>query len=332
MSDSNVTRAVWLPSSADRSLAINDGTLFEPRTPLGDADFKSLFNTFQREMSRRLAEMTRPGLMTFALSTKRGLSGQLWLEAAQGLRSGTVGRHGQTDLFLPWESLLSLRHLLFLVRRVDISTRVRVLDLKTPWGFRAESGGALRAAEADGLAILSVPGYALVLAPTGEALPWDPDAQDPRSTLPPRNLEPLQTSDAAPAPRKHGTRITGLHGPVESPLAAEALRGGDENAEGALVVQNGKREETLMVGPRALTRGVLLGRYDRCNVHATGVESGLSRVHALLLSYEGTVYLTDAGSTNGTWCEEERIKCAPIQAGRTYRMGEDMRIRWEPIQ
>ena len=69
---------------------------------------------------------------------------------------------------------------------------------------------------------------------------------------------------------------------TDGPVAAVAdLCGADELAEGTLVIRGPQRTVRRDVGPQALARGILVGRYERC---AVGLDAGrLSRVHFLIV-------------------------------------------------
>jgi hypothetical protein len=331
------SRVVRLFEGLERRQVPNHGTRFEP-VALDhrlSVEHALLFNAHQAALARRIRRYARPGVVTFALSEERGVCGELWLEAGEGVRSGSIGRHSAAELFLPWHEALSLRHLLVLVRKTPGGpVHSRVVDLNTPLGFTAETGGRLGSVEADGPLVLSAAGYSLILFPTGGPLAWDPEASDPFATLPTRvhqAAEPSARPDPRPVPRPI-TRVTPYAAPRPAAQEGAVLCEAGERALGVLVVCRADREEAIPVGARALERGVVLGRYGRCDVGRQSGRSGVSRVHAILLSCDGEPHLVDAGSTNGTYCGDQEIKCARLEPQRTYWLGDELCLRWEPVQ
>ncbi len=325
------TRIAKLAADVDRAAADNQGTRVSVSRRLPSwTDHRALFNQHQRRMSQVLCEWPEPGEAVFALHPHRGIAGRLWLSATSELRAGTIGRHEAVDLHLPHDEELSLRHLLVLVRKSATSTRVQVLDLATPSGFQAEQGGLLRSVDANGTLILRAASFSLVLVPTGAPVPWDRDAGDPWSTLPPRVLVADERAEPN-APRRTlehrvgETNVAFRDGPSEpgdAPLLAP-----DESVAGQLTLSISGTHETLVVGGRALDRGVILGRYARCAGDTAAFSDDVSRVHAVLVRVGGVVHLVDAGSTNGTWCGEREVKCEPATSGHQFQLGR-MGLRW----
>lgn len=334
MSDSQHTRFITLRADSDRSAAHNSetrcvGTREFARVVL--LDHRALFNHHQSRLRQIVAEHTRAGVVLFALHSERGLVGRLWLEASESLRAGTIGRHSRTDLFLPEDEELSLRHLLVLVKRSGAALRIRVADLATPGGFQAEEGGVLRAIDANGTVILRAASYSVLAIPTGAPAPWNSKAADPWLTLPARVLlseeriareRPLRVRPASVE-----THVRSVEGLAEA--GPEPSLGPGEAVEGVLLIGDGQGQRRLSVGRRALEQGIMLGRYPRCS-GASAMSDRVSRVHAVLIAIEGEVHLVDAGSTNGTRVDDEEFKCGPVEHGRSYSLG-DLSVRWMPV-
>ena len=92
-----------------------------------------------------------------------------------------------------------------------------------------------------------------------------------------------------------------------------------------------------LLSPAALRRGILLGRYSRCDVaHLLG-EHSISRAHALLLEVEGDVWLFDTASTEGTYARRLGERAREIRAVRLDSidravLGEGRAsLSWEPM-
>ncbi len=272
-----------------------DGTAV-PRLPrLRARSLEALFNEQQRMMASAVAEEPRPGLFVFAAHTRLGHLGRLWLEASEGPRAGSIGRHDEVDLALPLDESLSLRHLLFVVQRRDGVVQFAALDLETPEGVRLESGQRVRLVESVGVMVLQASDFIFFCVPTGQPLPWRPSAPHPWATLLPRAACRVELHDA----RTGG----GLAGHLEV----------------------GGRTRALDTG--GLTRGVSIGRAERCDVVVPG-DDRVSRVHAVLLRFCGAALIIDTGSTNGLWCGEKEVGIAALTDGARFTLGADIELRW----
>ncbi|MGH9260076.1 MAG: FHA domain-containing protein, partial [Acidimicrobiales bacterium] len=77
-----------------------------------------------------------------------------------------------------------------------------------------------------------------------------------------------------------------------------------------------------LLGRTAAARGVLLGRYPRCDGGRLGVlcDPAISRVHALVIEIAGAHYVIDAGSTNGVWIGADRARMARLIPGLTVAL------------
>jgi hypothetical protein len=335
MNDSQWTRFVGLRAGAHRPRSRNKPTSFDGRQERVElTNHQALFNMHQRLLVHGLRGLTRSGVAVFALQPRIGITGHLWLAATEQLRTGTIGRHGSVDLFLDGDQELSLRHLLVLVKRsASGELCLGVADLATPAGFQAEEGGLLHAVEANSALVLRAASYSLFFFPTGGPLPWDPGAADPWSTLPRRvRVTGARLPNALRVRRERRSRDTYVRcrgGPSEP--GPEPLLQPHERVEGHVVITKGASEECLAAGARALERGIILGRYARCAGGTTEISQDVSRVHAVLLRFEGEVHLIDAGSKNGTFKGDQRVKCAPVEVGCPYRLGKRTHVRWEPV-
>jgi len=279
-----------------------------------------------------------------------GFAGSAALAAKPDLVNAvTIGRHGHADLFLPEDPTLSLRQAAVIVypRRPGSPVRFRVLDLRSSRPFEDEQGRALEALEAEGPVLLRVGAYALFVLPhtatAGSDAEAGPVPDEPGAAerawehMPERAYRPDPVSAAnrrLDAPRfspsslnraarsASDTLVLPLPGPV---FEHERLQNDGELPRGRLVVRSEGRELTLVLGDTAASRGVILGRYERCDGGGSGILSslGISRVHALVIQIAGQVYAIDAGSTNGLWTEGgDRVREAKLLPGRHVRLAQ----------
>ncbi|HEY3448656.1 MAG TPA: FHA domain-containing protein [Myxococcales bacterium] len=326
----DVTRIVRLGLLTDREEATNSGTRVAGLRVSHWLSIHSVFNAHQREMAAVLSRERRPGVMVFLL-TPNYVEGSCWLAATDGLRAGTLGRHGCVDLHVPRESGLSLRHCLFLVRRAGEGVLTHVVDLSSAAGLRLEDQRTVRALAADGPFFLHVPGAVIASFPTGGPLPWDPDAMPAFDSLAPRRI--LSRLERAPVLQRarlaRESSVTVIPGPVL--VEAGTLLEPGEVAAGELLLASREGRERLAVGYSALDRGVVIGRDDRCAGGSALSHRGISRVHALLIRRDERLFLADAGSTNGTWRGEEEVKCARLQDRSEYLLGGFAALSWNPL-
>jgi len=79
----------------------------------------------------------------------------------------------------------------------------------------------------------------------------------------------------------------------------------------------------VVIGPE----GVLIGRHAHDGLLLE--ETEVSRQHArIAVGPDGSFYLEDLGSTNGTFVGEERIDWAPLVSGDCIRLGPRLRLRF----
>jgi hypothetical protein len=266
--------------------------------------------------------------------------GSLWLKASKEVRSGTIGRHGAVELRMPDDPALPLRQAIVLVRLRDGRPLIRVADLESGTGFTLPDGSRSSGIESDGPTVLRVPGFAFFVLPTGEGPQWDTSASDAWQDWSTRTAQIALTGDrlrllklAAASGQKKGAErprlVTPVGGPVDGAIASRDAGGARE--AGVLLLSGAKDRERLALTQGALERGVLLGRYTRCN-GATWASDEISRVHALVISLDGVVHIADAGSTNGLYSGKREVKCVPLVPGEPVKLGtgRGVLVDWRP--
>jgi hypothetical protein len=274
------------------------GTVALSDRPLRPRPVEELFAEQQLSMARAVQGELRAGLFVFAAHRRFGEIGRLWLEAGVQPRAGLIGRHDRVDLALPLDESLSLRHVLFVVRKAGGAVRLTAVDLETTNGLQLESGEAARVVEGEGLQLFFVSNFVFFCVPTGQPVPWRPHGDDPWATLTPRGSLRLEQS---------GRRTAG------APLGRLELRGPEAFF-------------TAPVDALALRRGFLVGRDPRCD--AVTPLNTVSRVHLALLRLDGARFAFDTGSTNGTFHSGERLKAVALTPGLTLTLGFDLTATW----
>lgn len=269
--------------------------------PSAEEAFKRAWPTI-RSRARALG----PGLLTVAVDDD-GVAALLgvWARPDRPV-TAIVGRHAATDLYLPDDPSLSLRHLAVLVlpQPPGAPVRYRVVDLRTGLGFEDEHHQRVEALEAEGPVFAHLGQYTLLMLPLTSGQPWPEDPDEAWAAVPPRTYraapdarEWLARRPPAPQdPRAGDTAVQVLPGPS----FARAGRSEDGRL-GMLRVASPHGATVFNVGARTARTGILLGRYDRCDNAGLRVldDPNISRVHLLIADIDGALYAVDTGSTNG---------------------------------
>lgn len=319
--------------------------------PPGD-DFRAIARALFVAAYARLAPACRavdePGIAILAVDEVSGRPAGLAVLRARVGRpvAAIVGRHDHCDLYLDGSSTLALRQLAIVLGPVEswargaTKVRYRILDLHTASGMRDEDGRGLRGMRAEGPSIVRCAGYALFVLPVGDPDDWPEHADDAWAMLPDRvyfdelDAQPRGTSarllhpapPPAPSPsRSRQTLITRTRGPLDTSMCLVDR----SDLAGTLAITGPHRRVHLDVGHDALRNGVLLGRYDRCDVTTNGGDETVSRVHALLLHDDDRLLVIDTSSTHGTRIAgDERERVIVIDRDLELQLGYDTRVRW----
>lgn len=288
----------------DHVLASNSDVTRVPNFPRADARRVHL-PLVQRSLRSAVREQPRPGLFVFVATDRIGHVGRLWLSATDAPRAGLIGRHDQVDLQLGLDDELSLRQVLFVVRRRAGRVRFTVLDLDTPNGLLSGADTPVHLLESEALLSFRTGALSFFCVPTGPGcdLPEDFDEAWERFDAMPRRRE---------ATWHHRLRRRREHG-----------------AAGLLTLTGDGPTQAWPVGEAALSRGVLVGRSGRCGVRVD--DSRVSRVHAVLLTLDGVTHIIDACSTNGLWRGDEAVRCQPVRDGDEFELG-DSTLHWSASQ
>ncbi len=128
------------------------------------------------------------------------------------------------------------------------------------------------------------------------------------------------------------TLVQGELGPVR---AHTRLVAAEEEPLGSLHLRVGDTVHDVVVGEQALRRGILLGRYERCDIDGSKLltNANISRVHLLVVEIAGRVYAIDTASTNGTWTVEgdDEVRITALDNTDHLCLGNDLAyVRWLP--
>jgi FHA domain len=352
-----VHRHVWLRHQSERDVTHDDATVV-PVSWRGEQVFSAspvqpvppgFERAFQRDypgIRRVLDDHRRPGLGLF-VSGAEGLEASAWLPCGQsGLECLVIGRHSHADFFLPSDARLSLRHLLVVVHRSCNRSTVgfRVLDLRTASAFLDEQGRRLEAVESEGPLMLQCASFALLLLPTADTdAPWPQEAAEAWKGIPGRVYLDWEAAepDRWRAPLNHslpgvvrrevaGSWPPTLVGTFPGPALPCRVPEASDPARGKLVIRSPSGRASLRLGAKSARRGVLLGRYERCDAAGLPVLGAgrLSRVHVLFVEIGGVLYALDTASRNGTWLDGKRIRSVAVEPGMSLDLAQEASVEW----
>lgn len=295
-------------------------------------DTHSFFVAAYPALKQALSRHQRQGVVLMLFDGTQPVA-ELWLEASlDQARVAVVGRHNHCDLVAGAPGL-SLRHLAVLVRATSLDElRVRVLDLNTEHHFYDEAGRPLMAVMADGPLFLRVGGLNFVALRTPEPGGWPDDPEAAYRSLPERLF--LEEKDPQPVrPRvraPHDPQVTRVLS-MPRPLAETAeLCGENEPPRGRITLHLKGDLLDRRIGSDALSRGVLLGRYERCQL-SLGNDSMISRVHLLLVAEGDEVLAVDTGSTNGTEYQGRQIRIHRLEDGDSLELAGELTTTWRSL-
>lgn len=333
------TLGVDLWAGQQRGHALNNATCVRPATRISLRTMRELFVEAYPRFAPACRAEEEPGIAIVAVDDTTGhAAGLVRLRARVGRHvAAIVGRHDACDLFLRDHAELALRQLAIVLdpvscwRRGSSSVAYRVLDLRTDRGFADEHYKSMRGLRAEGPAMLRCASYALFLLPLGDPTDWPDSADDAWQMIPERvYLEEMEScaEGSLPRPRiasRHHSVIMRTLGPRDTGM--RLVEEGD--AAGTLEIIGNYRRSEITVGERALSEGVLIGRYARCDGAGMIDDPSLSRVHLLLIHAGDALLAIDTASRNGTsLVGEAPARVIPVEAGCDLALGSATRARW----
>lgn len=329
---------------------------------IGTTQFRRLFVQNYDLIRAAVLDFDQPGVAVVAIDALSGaVAGVMCLaQRSHGVRAGVLGRHSAADLALPGAGGIALRHLAVLVEPARApapglhpDVRCRILDLRTGAKPIDEEGRRIGSLTVEGPAFLSLHRHAVMVFTTGDSTDWPARAEDAWSCLPERvfveeQLErfpsfPVGTDPAIDLDARARHRVllgrTSTIIRLAAPVRAEDDLGHlGERSRGSLTISSHAGLQILEVGSQALRRGILIGRYSRCDASAdSGVvrERSVSRVHLLVTEVDGSAYAIDLASSNGTYVlgdvgSAELLGRGPLANGTRLRLGRStIQVIWQ---
>jgi len=341
-------RAVWTredrsrPSTNSQTMALPDIAALAPFF------FKERFARHYSNIRDLFQACTKPGLLAVAID-HAGFAGASFLEACPDrITTSVIGRHAKADLFLDDDPALSLRHLMVIIHpnHPPDDLRFRLIDLRTSVAFSDEQGRRLEALEAESPVFVSCGRYGIYFFPT-DGSPWPEDAEDGWACIPERvfldDLAAGRRGQRPQAPPRRNPahtmwRAGGLRPSIALPgpaFAHHRMVDEDEDPLGELRIECERGKAAILLGSKAARRGMLLGRYPRCDNSSLHVLSSdhVSRVHLLVIELCGTLYAIDAASSFGVLHNGAPARTVPLRYGTELALSNAAvaRVRWCPV-
>jgi hypothetical protein len=298
----------------------------------------------------------RDGLLAVAVREGRFLETHVHLDLSRKrVAHALIGRHQRCDLFLGHDPSISLRHsLLRAVRTDDDQVRTRLIDLASGQGFLTEDGTPCESLLAEGPLFVRAGTYHLLLLPTGGlGAPWRETAKATWASFPERVYLDRRASGRhgvvgekkQPAKGPAKTSLVTQIVPPVARLRAPGPRVTPGMITASLILKSRSGEISHPVTDTDLERGLLVGRYDRCQLG--GAENSLSRIHLLVVRDEDGTWAIDTASTNGTLASgifdgeaasgkgvggAVQIRAIRLDGTRELGLGGDLLLQWTPSQ
>jgi FHA domain len=305
----------------------------EPETPA--PSFAEVFARIFPRLAELHAGFARDGLLAVAVWEGREIDDYLHVPLADDPEFVLVGRHGRCDLSLGRDSALSLRHAVIAARVAGGELRIRFLDLQSGSGLVTEDGRRCEALAADGAMFVRLGRYHLFLLPTGSLsqMAWAATAEDTWKTIPERIYRDNRLAPREPGRVTSGARVRRLPSiateVLEPPGPLRPFRPA-AGARGAPVadveLEAGAGSERFLLHESELERGILLGRYDRCQLGVAGEK--MSRIHLLVIRDGPQIFAVDTASTNGTSLDGRLVRSARLHHGTRLLLGLEVSLRW----
>ncbi len=256
-----------------------------------------------------------------------------------------IGRHTNCDIVLPEHETVSLRHVLVRATAIDDGLPVlTVRDLDSSDGFELSDGSKQRTIVGSGPMVFRIGTHSIVALPSTGKLPdtLEPPLVDRASPEDGAHRVIAQPHSFRPrdeAPRS--SRITIMSGSLPlSDRAPPVAFLGEARISNArryeIALESRHRRAAVCVTDRDVEHGILIGRANKC-VDAGLREilnSGVSRVHLLLVRETEGVFAYDIASTNGTFKDGHKVRCVALDdEGTKLRLNghSSLRLHWRAI-
>jgi hypothetical protein len=322
----------------------NPATCMLPiHVPTEPVDFHDVFTLHFDALRSLVAAHPRDGCLIVAASPS-AIEGAAWIETKPGsINSAILGRHTYADIVLAGGADTTLRQIAAILVQDDAHRKatVRLMDLRTSSGMVDERNRRLDSLEVDGPVALGCASHRVLVFPTSRAsTQWPIDPESAWKTIPERAYRGIEADpDALPWPAvdfesdvEQRASTTTLLTSIPGALRFRArMVDPNEEPRGELVVSSDEGYARVIAGRRALQRGILIGRYERCDIGGAPFLKNkcLSRVHVIIIEIRSRLYAIDAASKNGLWIDAHRVRHCSLDEGRELSLARGSAfLRW----
>jgi hypothetical protein len=117
---------------------------------------------------------------------------------------------------------------------------------------------------------------------------------------------------------------------LPAPQQLRAQAGAPGLAVATIRLSAGGAQLTHRVSTEDLERGLLIGRYERCQL--AGDDRSLSRVHLLVIRDDDGVWAVDTASRNGTFLSGRLVTAVQLDKQLELMLAQAMALSWAPDQ
>jgi hypothetical protein len=282
-------------------------------------------------LQRERPPLLGPGYRLYWMTATRIASRDVLAEGPSEL---VVGRHTVCDAVLEGDASIALRHLLVRSTLLDDGCpRLSILDLESDSGFYIPDGTVQRSICAAGPLALRVGAYSIVALPGGVALPDalpSPVCDRPNDRVVSPARAPMSRITLLPRATLLSQRPTMRM----SSLGPAPARRPTHDYELSLL--DAKERVSVCLSAAELERGLLVGRATKCidaGLRAI-LNTGISRLHLLLLRDGSECRAYDLASTQGTFQDGRAVRQVPLDDdGTTLELGTStgIRLTWRRV-
>ena len=320
----------------------NEETIIMKVPQYGEASFAQIIHQSLPYIKKQVS-LTQSSLIVFAYEDTIPLQVLHLNQDEKEIKSLILGRHTQCPLRLT-DPHVSLRHLVLILYPKHVDFQYQLIDLNSGAGFTVDDKPC-SSVWANGTAFLRILKYNLIfIAP--EQVDWNVDDKQIIQQLTERiyegnseprfaakaieiegPLQPKEAEDSSSFRTDNTSRINYKPPPVWLKDST------NEIPRAELKIHFQQKQKHILIDEIQLERGVLIGRYERCGIFFSSHDeyNPISRVHCLLISIHGVIYIIDTASTNGTTVAHQPIQQCALTQSTLIILAESLFISWSEV-
>jgi hypothetical protein len=308
------------------------------RFPPQPIDFRRLFFEHFDDLRSMISSHADPGCLVVATSASR-IESAAWIKADPGtINTAIIGRHDRCDVVLSGGADVSLRQIAAILTLDDArgGVSLQLVDLRTSAGMVDEHGRRWQSLATNGPIAVGCASRRIMAFPVDRArVAWPRKAESAWDLIPDRIYRESASVPPGASATNEGERAATVVGTLPGVIRSRpSMIESDEEPRGALHVRSAGREARWPVGNKALKRGILIGRYGRCDVGSEPllVDPCFSRVHALVVEVRSRPYIIDTASKNGLAVGSRLVRSCALDEAETVSLAHgNAFLSWQSI-